>query len=97
MAEIAKKGDHLVSYDLKSGYYHVVIHPVTQRLAGIKWEGVYYVYTCLPFGLSTTPWVFFKVMREIVMFFKEIEIRVLPYFDDLFFPKRGVRTYWLVK
>jgi hypothetical protein len=30
---------------LKSGYYHLGLHPVTQRFVGIKWEGVYYVYT----------------------------------------------------
>jgi hypothetical protein len=66
-----------VSYDMKSGYYHVGLHPATQRFVGIKLEGVYYVYTCLPFGLSTSPW--------------RCGIRVLPYIDDLFFPKRGVR------
>jgi hypothetical protein len=34
----------------------------------LEWEGTFYVYNCLPFRLSTTPWVFLKVMREIVMF-----------------------------
>jgi hypothetical protein len=30
LADIAGKGDHLlVSYDLKLGYYHVGLHPVT--------------------------------------------------------------------
>ena len=41
LADIAEKGDHSVSHDLKSGYYHVGLHPVTQRFVGIKWEGVY--------------------------------------------------------
>jgi hypothetical protein len=96
LADIAEKGDHSVSYDLKSGYYHVGLHPVTQRFVGIKWEGVYYVYTCLPFGLSKAPWVFSKVTREIVMFWRRCGIRVLPYLDDIFFPKRGVRACRLV-
>ena len=81
-----------MSYDMKSGYYHVGLHPVTQRFVGIKLEGVYYGYTCLPFGHTTSPWVFSKVMRENVMFLRRYGIRVLPYLDDLFFSKRGVRA-----
>ena len=89
LADIAEKGDHSVSYDLKSGYYHVGLHLATRRFIGIKWDGVYYVYTCLPFGLSTAPWVFSKVMREIVMYRRRCGIRVLHYLDDLSFPKKG--------
>jgi hypothetical protein len=55
LADIAETGNHSASYDMKSGYYHVGLHPVTQRFVGIKWEWVYYVFTCLPFGLSTAP------------------------------------------
>jgi hypothetical protein len=97
LVDIAEKGDDSVLYDLKSGYYHVCLHPVTQCFVGIKWEGVHYVYTCLPFGLSTAPWVFSKVTREIVMFWRRCGIRVLPYLEDLFFPKRGVRACRLVR
>ena len=51
--DIVDKGHHSVSYDLNSGYYDVGLHPLTRRFVGIKWEEVYYVYTCLPFGLLT--------------------------------------------
>ncbi len=86
-----------MSYNVKSGYYHVGLHPVTQRFVRIKLEGVYYVYTCLPFGLSTSHWVFSKVMRENVMFLRRCGIRVLPYLDDLFFLKKGFRAYRLLR
>jgi hypothetical protein len=65
---IVEKGDHSVSYDLKSGYYDVGLHPLARRFVGIKWEGVHYVYTCLPFGLSTAPWVFSNLIREMGMY-----------------------------
>ena len=96
LADIAEKGDHSVSYDLKSAYYHVGLHPMSRRFVGIKWEGVYYEYTCLAFGLSTAPWVFSKVMRELVMYWRRCGIRNLPYLDDLFFPKKGSRACRLV-
>ncbi len=71
LVDIAEKSDHSVFYDLNFGYYYVGLHPVTRRFVGIKFEGVYCMYTCLPFELSTSHWVFSKVMREIVMFWKE--------------------------
>ncbi len=68
LANIAEKGDHSVSYDLKPAYYHVGLHTSTRHFVGIKWEGVYFEYTCLASGLSTSSWVFSKVMRELVMY-----------------------------
>ena len=47
------------------------------------------MYNCLPFGLSTAPWVFSKVMRELVMFWRRDGIKLLPYLDDFMFMKSG--------
>jgi hypothetical protein len=49
---------------------HVGLHPRSRTLVGLKWEGRYYVYNCLPFGVSTAPWVFSMVIRELVMHWK---------------------------
>ena len=63
------------------GYYHVGLHPISRTFVGFKWEEKYCVYDCLPFRLSTIPWVFSKVMRELVMFWRRESIKVLPYLD----------------
>jgi hypothetical protein len=89
LSDLAEKGDHAVSYDLMSGYYHVGVHPLSRIFLGFFWEGRYYVYNCLPFGLSTAPWVFSKVMRELVMHWRRGGIKVLPYLDDFMFMKSG--------
>ena len=39
LADLAEKGDYAVSYDLKSGYYHVGLHPRSRTFVGFKWEG----------------------------------------------------------
>jgi hypothetical protein len=67
MADLAERGDYAVSYDLMSGYYHVGLFHESRKYVGLKWGGKFYVYNCLPFGLSTAPWVFLKVMRELAM------------------------------
>ena len=50
------------------------------------------MYMCLPVGLSTAPWIFSKVTRVTIMLWRRFGIRVLPYLDDFFFPKRGFRA-----
>ncbi len=65
------------------------LHPRSRTFVGFMWEGKYYVHNCLPFGLSTAPWVFSKVIRELVMLWRKEGIRVLPYLDDFLFMARG--------
>jgi hypothetical protein len=89
LADLAEKGDHAVSYDLMSGYYHVGLLPRSRTFVGFCWKGQYYVYNCLPFGLSTAPWVFSKLMRELVMYWRREGISVLPYLDDFMAMKQG--------
>jgi hypothetical protein len=67
LSDKAEKGDWNVAYDLTSGYYHVSLHLDSRRFVGFNWRGIYYRYNCLPFGFSTSPWVFSKVTRELVM------------------------------
>ncbi len=47
------------------------------------------MYKCLLFGLSTVPWVFSQVMRELVMHWRRGGIKVLAYLDDFMFMKSG--------
>ena len=67
LADLAEKGDSTVSYDMMSGYYHVSLFQESRKYVGCGWGSKYYVYNCMPFGLSTAPWVFSKVMRELGM------------------------------
>jgi hypothetical protein len=85
LADMSEKGDFSISYDLTSGYYHVPLHPDSRRFVGFQWKGVFYQYNCLPFGLSTAPWVFSKIIRELVMYWRAKGINILPYLDDLLF------------
>ena len=68
LADLAEKGDHTVSFDLTSGYYHVGLHPRIRTFTGFEWKASYYICNCLPFGLATAPWVFSKIMSELVMY-----------------------------
>jgi hypothetical protein len=74
-----EKCDYCVACNLTSGYYNVSLHPDSQRFVGFNWKEVYYQYNGLLSGLSTTPWGFSKVIRELVMYWRAKGINILPY------------------
>ncbi len=47
------------------------------------------MYSYLLFGVSTTPRVFSKAMRELVMYWRREGITALPYVDDFMAMKQG--------
>lgn len=74
--------DYIFSFDLKSAYHHIEIHELSREYLGFKWQDRYYVFNVLPFGISTAGYIFTKVMREIVKFWRSKGIRIVMYLDD---------------
>lgn len=45
---------------------------------------VFYVFPSLPFGLSSAPFIFTKILRNLVRFWREQGIYIIVYLDDGF-------------
>jgi hypothetical protein len=58
---LSEKGYYLFSFDLKSGYHHIDIAEQHCKYLGFAWQQSFYVFTVLPFGLSTACYIFTKV------------------------------------
>ena len=75
-------------FDLKSGYHHVDIHKSFQTYLGFSWEinnvVKYFVFTVLPFGLKSSAYIFSKVLRPLVKFWRSQSIKLVLYLDDGF-------------
>ena len=41
------KGDFLFSYDFKSAYHHIMIHPMDIKYLGFQWKSKFYVFNVL--------------------------------------------------
>ncbi|CAL8470196.1 g9738 [Coccomyxa elongata] len=82
---VVQPNDFLFSVDLEAAYHHVEMHPSSWRYLGFCWEGQYYVFTVLPFGLNTACWVFTKLTRELVSHWRGQGIRSVHYLDDFLF------------
>jgi hypothetical protein len=74
----------IATWDLKAGYFHLLIHPRFWTYFGFQSDGVYYHYNAVCFGWSEACLVYTTVMQEVAM---EIRIRKTPlssYMDDGF-------------
>lgn len=82
IAQIYEKGDYVVTFDLKSGFHHIEIEESYWKYLGFFWGGKWYTFTVLPFGLSVAPWIFTKVTRVLVRYWRADGIRCAMYMDD---------------
>ena len=72
-----EKGEWMFSFDVKSGYHHVDVAQQHRKYLGFEWGGVTYTFVVLPFGLSSAPYVFTKIMRPFVRLCEEKELKQL--------------------
>jgi hypothetical protein len=76
----------MVKFDLRSGYHHVAINNKFQKYLGFSWEingqVKYFVFSVLTFGLTSAPFLFTKLMREIVRYWRKLTFPVIIHLDD---------------
>ena len=67
MEQFLTEGGFVFSFDIKQGYHHIDMHPDSIPYLGFAWEinGMtkYFVFLVLPFGLTSAPFIFTKVVR----------------------------------
>ena len=82
LKDLLQKGDWMISIDLKDAYLSVSVAQHYRHLLRFMWEGQLFQFQCLPFGLSTAPRVFTKVMKPVMSLLRQHGIRVIIFIDD---------------
>lgn len=88
LSVVLERDDWVFTLDLKSGYNHLSINEHFVTYFGFYWKGVYYCYVVLPFGLTTAPWIFTKVVKQVLRFWRRSLIRNMGYIDDFLFGEK---------
>ena len=79
-------GDWAFSLDLTDAYLHVPIHRHFRKFLRFTLHGKVYQFRALPFGLTSSPYVFTRLMLVIATYLRRRSITLFPYLDD-----------WLIK
>lgn len=86
--QMFEKGSYLFSYDLKSAYHHLLIKEEMRTYLGFSVEQSevgevkYYVFNVLAFGLATAGYIFTKVMKVLVAYWRSQGHKVIMFLDD---------------
>ena len=70
------------SLDLKDAYFQIPIHKSSRRFLRMEFQGIVYQFKALPFGISTAPWVFTKVVSVVKSMFHLDKMSLFQYLDD---------------
>ena len=63
LKDLLKRGDWLAKIDLKDAFFSIPINPNHKKFLRFMFQGNTYQLNCLPFGLSSAPWVFTKTLE----------------------------------
>ena len=79
----------MISFDLKSGYHHIDICADHRTFLGFAWKFSgdtkfrYFVFTVLPFGLASAPFIFTtKCLKPLEKYWRIHGISVAIFLDD---------------
>ena len=82
VARMIQPNEYLVSIDLSDAFLHVGLHPESKKFLRLKWKDQVYQYCTTAFGLATSPFVFTKVCKPILEYFRSQGFRISAYLDD---------------
>lgn len=82
------QGSFMVKLDLKQGYYHVPMSLNSQKYLGFGWifneKTRFFCFSQMPFGLSSAPHIFTKILRPFLLRWRRSGFQVSVYLDDFF-------------
>ena len=81
--DILQGGDWMVSIDLNDAYLSVTVAQEDRRFLRFRWKRTLYEFQCLPFGLSSAPRVFTKLLKPVMALLRKRGIRCIIFLDDL--------------
>ena len=75
-------GHYQTTFDDKSGYDHVRLHPSSSTFFGLEWEGWYFVYTILPFGWKASAYLYHSIGLAATCYVRSLGVPCSQYIDD---------------
>ena len=81
--DLIQRNDWMVTIDLKDAYLSVPVAQEHRQFLRFAWGDNLFEFQCLPFGLSSAPRVFTKLLRPVMAILRQKGIRCIVFLDDL--------------
>jgi len=75
-------GHYQTTFDDKSGYDHVRLHPSSSTFFGLEWEGWYFTYSNLPFGWKASAYIYHSIGLAATSYVRSLGVPCSQCIDD---------------
>ena len=82
--DLIHEGDFLASIDLKDAFFSIALHPDSKKFTVFQIGNQRFCFNVLPFGLSSSPRIFTKLLKVVILHLRSIGIKISAYLDDIF-------------
>ena len=72
LPSVLRRGDFMCKIDLKDAYQTIPIAKKSRIYLRFLWRGRLYQFTCLPFGLRSSPRIFTKVLKPLLVYLRAL-------------------------
>ena len=79
---VLQKGDFLCKIDLQDAYLSIPVAKKARVYLRFLWKGKLYQFTCLPFGLASSPRIFTKCLKPLLVYLWALGVHLPVYLDD---------------
>ena len=79
---VLQKGDFLCKIDLQDAYLTIAVAKKVRVYFWFLWKVKLYQFTCLPFGLASSPRIFTKCLKPLLVYLRALGVHLLVYLDD---------------
>ncbi|XP_036150166.1 uncharacterized protein LOC105830632 [Monomorium pharaonis] len=74
---------YMAKLDLENAYFLIPVNKNSSKYLRFIFQGQYFEFVCLPFGLNVAPLIFTKVMRPVVNQLRKKGLLSIIYLDDI--------------
>jgi hypothetical protein len=93
---LLQPGDYMMKLDLKDAYYTVPVHSEHWCYLRFIYQSKLYEFRCLPFGLSSAPRAFTKILKPVAALLRSLGVRVVFYLDDILLLRQNKDELWKI-
>lgn len=83
LRRLIQKGDWMTKIDVKDAFLHIPVKHQYRKFLAFSYREQLYQFRAMPFGLTSAPYIFTRIMKFPISLMVEAGIQVLAYLDDL--------------
>ena len=80
---MVRKNDYMVSVDLRDAFLTLSMHPLFYKFLCFEWLKIRYCFIAMPFGMTSSPRIFTKILKAVLVFLRSRGIHISAWFDDI--------------